>query len=221
MARAPASIGVTWSRPRGSDCNRHNRETDNIMKSVDLYRISPIWILACTLNVYGQEGSNNVEQRVNSILSQRTLDEKISYIGGTPSLTSNRFHSLICKRRSTRRSTGHRMRAQLRVYDRRRSLSGKQLIPKVTRAIQEQGVWTFKCFAEKPELQFASPTALTAPGSDISIQKQLKIFEKNGYNTFKSTCPHPCAGPDGSTTVGSLPLDGRSGSRRQLDPGRS
>ena len=54
------------------------------MKSVDLYRISQIGILACTLNVYGQVGSNNVEQRVNNILSQMTLDEKISYIGGTP-----------------------------------------------------------------------------------------------------------------------------------------
>lgn len=54
------------------------------MKSVDLYRIYQIGILACTLNVYGQEGSKNVEQRVNSILSQMTLDEKISYIGGTP-----------------------------------------------------------------------------------------------------------------------------------------
>jgi beta-glucosidase len=85
MARAPASIGVIWSRPRGSACDRHNRETANIiMKSVDLYRITQIGILVCTLNVYGQEGSNNVEQRVNSILSQLTLDEKISYIGGTP-----------------------------------------------------------------------------------------------------------------------------------------
>ena len=53
------------------------------MKSVDLYRIYQIGILACTLNVYGQEGSKNVEQRVNSILSQMTLDEKISYTGGT------------------------------------------------------------------------------------------------------------------------------------------
>jgi hypothetical protein len=34
------------------------------MKSVDLNRISQIGILACTLNMYGQEGSNNVEQRV-------------------------------------------------------------------------------------------------------------------------------------------------------------
>jgi hypothetical protein len=42
---------------------------------------------------------------------------------------------------------------------------GSQLIPKITRSIQEQGVRAFKCFAEKPELQFASPPrALTAPG---------------------------------------------------------
>ena len=54
------------------------------MKSVDLFRISQIGILACTLNVYGQKGPNNVEQRVDNILSQMTLDEKISYIGGTP-----------------------------------------------------------------------------------------------------------------------------------------
>jgi beta-glucosidase len=84
MARAPASIGVTWSCPRGSGCKHRNRETANVMKSVDLYRISQIGILACTLNVYGQQGPNNVEKRVNAILSQMTLDEKISYIGGTP-----------------------------------------------------------------------------------------------------------------------------------------
>jgi hypothetical protein len=53
------------------------------MKSVGLYRISQIGILVCTLNVFSQVGSNNVEQWVNSILSQMTLDEKISYIGGT------------------------------------------------------------------------------------------------------------------------------------------
>ena len=54
------------------------------MKLVELYRISQIGLLACALNVHGQEGSNSVEQRVNTILSQMTLDEKISYIGGTP-----------------------------------------------------------------------------------------------------------------------------------------
>jgi|HubBroStandDraft_3_1064219.scaffolds.fasta_scaffold401739_2 hypothetical protein len=79
------------------------------MKSVDLYRISQIGKLACTLNMHWQEASNNVEQRVNSILSQMTLDEKISYTGGT--------------------------------------------LPRI-----------LKCLAEKPELQFASPRALTAPG---------------------------------------------------------
>lgn len=41
------------------------------MKLANLYRVSQIGILVCTLNVYGQEGSN-VEQRVNSILSQMT-----------------------------------------------------------------------------------------------------------------------------------------------------
>jgi len=59
--------------------------------------------------MHWQEASNNVEQRVNSILSQMTLDEKISYTGGT--------------------------------------------LPRI-----------LKCLAEKPELQFASPRALTAPG---------------------------------------------------------
>ena len=54
------------------------------MKLVDIYRVSQIGILVCALTVYGKEGSNDVEQRVNSILSQMTLDEKISYIGGTP-----------------------------------------------------------------------------------------------------------------------------------------
>ena len=45
------------------------------MKLVNLYRVSQIGILVCTLNVYGQEGSNkvgNVENRVDNILSQMT-----------------------------------------------------------------------------------------------------------------------------------------------------
>ena len=54
------------------------------MKLVDVYRVTHLGLLVCTLSVYGQQGSNNVEQRVDSILSQMTLDEKISYIGGTP-----------------------------------------------------------------------------------------------------------------------------------------
>jgi beta-glucosidase len=53
------------------------------MRLIDLYRITLTGLLVCTLRAYGQQGSNNVEQRVNSILSQMTLDEKLSYIGGT------------------------------------------------------------------------------------------------------------------------------------------
>jgi hypothetical protein len=53
------------------------------MKLVDLYRITQIGLLACTLNVHGQHASNNVEQRVDNILKQMTLAEKLSYIGGT------------------------------------------------------------------------------------------------------------------------------------------
>ena len=53
------------------------------MKFIDSYRVTLIGLLVCTLSAYGQQGSNNVEQRVNSILSQMTLEEKLSYIGGT------------------------------------------------------------------------------------------------------------------------------------------
>jgi beta-glucosidase len=53
------------------------------MKLIDLYRVTLTGLLVCTLSAYGQQGSNNVEQRVDSILSQMTLDEKLSYIGGT------------------------------------------------------------------------------------------------------------------------------------------
>ena len=53
------------------------------MKLVDLYRVTQIGLLVCTLSVYGQQGSNNVEQRVDDILKQMTLAEKLSYIGGT------------------------------------------------------------------------------------------------------------------------------------------
>ena len=38
---------------------------------------------ACTLSARGQQGSSNVEQRVDNILNQMTLAEKLSYIGGT------------------------------------------------------------------------------------------------------------------------------------------
>src|SRR5215813_12062185 len=53
------------------------------MKLIDLYRITLTGLLVCTLRTYAQQGSNTVEQRVDSILSQMTLDEKLSYIGGT------------------------------------------------------------------------------------------------------------------------------------------
>ena len=53
------------------------------MRLIDLHRVSLTGLLVCTLSAHGQQGSNNVEQRVNSILSQMTLDEKLSYIGGT------------------------------------------------------------------------------------------------------------------------------------------
>src|SRR5271166_2405360 len=53
------------------------------MKLIDLYRVTLTGLLVCTLSAYGQQGSNNVEQRVNNILNQMTLDEKLSYIGGT------------------------------------------------------------------------------------------------------------------------------------------
>ena len=53
------------------------------MKLIDFYRVTLTGLLVCTFSAYGQQGSNNVEKRVNSILSQMTLDEKLSYIGGT------------------------------------------------------------------------------------------------------------------------------------------
>jgi beta-glucosidase len=53
------------------------------MKLVDLYRLILTGLLACMLNVCGQQGSNKVEKRVDSILSQMTLAEKLGYIGGT------------------------------------------------------------------------------------------------------------------------------------------
>jgi beta-glucosidase len=53
------------------------------MKLVDVYRVTHLGLLVCTLSVYGQQVSNNVEQRVDNILKQMTLAEKLSYIGGT------------------------------------------------------------------------------------------------------------------------------------------
>jgi len=53
------------------------------MKLIHLYRVTLTGLLVCTLGAYGQQGSNNVEQRVDSILSQMTFADKLSYIGGT------------------------------------------------------------------------------------------------------------------------------------------
>jgi hypothetical protein len=53
------------------------------MKLVDVYRLTQIGLLVCALSVYGQQGSNTVGQRVDNILKQMTLAEKLSYIGGT------------------------------------------------------------------------------------------------------------------------------------------
>jgi hypothetical protein len=48
------------------------------MKLIDLYRVTLTGLFICTLNVHAEQGSNNVEQRVNNILAQMTLDEKLS-----------------------------------------------------------------------------------------------------------------------------------------------
>ncbi|MGA8660615.1 MAG: glycoside hydrolase family 3 C-terminal domain-containing protein [Chthoniobacterales bacterium] len=53
------------------------------MKLAGLNRVALTGLCAFALSAYGQQGSNNVEQRVNNILSQFTLEEKLSYIGGT------------------------------------------------------------------------------------------------------------------------------------------
>jgi beta-glucosidase len=42
-----------------------------------------VGLLICTLNVRGEQGAQNVEKRVDSILSEMTLQEKLHYIGGT------------------------------------------------------------------------------------------------------------------------------------------
>ena len=53
------------------------------MKVLNLYRVITTGVLAWTLSANGQQGSNdNGEQRVQSILSLMTLDEKLSYISG-------------------------------------------------------------------------------------------------------------------------------------------
>ena len=58
------------------------------MNLVDLAQVTLTGLFICTLNVHAEQGSNNVEQRVNNILAQMTLDEKLSYIGGTYTATT-------------------------------------------------------------------------------------------------------------------------------------
>jgi beta-glucosidase len=53
------------------------------MKLAELKMATLAGILICALTAHGEQGSNKVEQRVNNILNQMTLDEKLSYIGGT------------------------------------------------------------------------------------------------------------------------------------------
>jgi beta-glucosidase len=51
------------------------------MKVVDFYRVTLIALSVSTLSARGQ---GNVEARVETILSQLTLEQKLDYIGGTP-----------------------------------------------------------------------------------------------------------------------------------------
>jgi beta-glucosidase len=53
------------------------------MKLTKLFRVTLTGLLACTLSAYGQRDSKSVEQRVDTILSQMSLADKLSYIGGT------------------------------------------------------------------------------------------------------------------------------------------
>jgi beta-glucosidase len=53
------------------------------MKLANLYRMTLTGLLVCTLSAHGQQGASDVEKRVDDILLQMTLDEKLSYISGT------------------------------------------------------------------------------------------------------------------------------------------
>jgi beta-glucosidase len=53
------------------------------MKISTLHRLILTGLSICAFNAQGQQSPTNVETRVNQILSQMTLDEKLSYIGGT------------------------------------------------------------------------------------------------------------------------------------------
>jgi hypothetical protein len=53
------------------------------MKTAELSVATLAGLLICVLTVRGEESKDNVELRVENILNQMTLDEKLSYIGGT------------------------------------------------------------------------------------------------------------------------------------------
>jgi beta-glucosidase len=53
------------------------------MKISNLHRLILTGLSICAFHAQGQQSPANVETRVNQILSQMTLDEKLSYIGGT------------------------------------------------------------------------------------------------------------------------------------------
>jgi beta-glucosidase len=53
------------------------------MKISTLHRLILTGLSICAFKAQGQQSPTNVETRVNQILSQMTLDEKLSYIGGT------------------------------------------------------------------------------------------------------------------------------------------
>src|SRR5258707_7493378 len=53
------------------------------MKISNLHRMLLTGLSICAFHAQGQQSPTNVEARVNQILSQMTLDEKLSYIGGT------------------------------------------------------------------------------------------------------------------------------------------
>jgi beta-glucosidase len=53
------------------------------MKISNLHRLLLTGLSICAFHAQGQQSPATVEARVNQILSQMTLDEKLSYIGGT------------------------------------------------------------------------------------------------------------------------------------------
>jgi beta-glucosidase len=63
--------------------------TPHTMKLIDLGKITLTGLFISTWNVRGEQGPavglpSDVENRVNTILSQLTLEQKLNYIGGTP-----------------------------------------------------------------------------------------------------------------------------------------